>query len=151
MEHLDALNARLSLSVTAIVGSAMGLFIFSVFLLTKAYKAGWRQAFTLQFYDDIPVKAALSLCVLMIGLLISSNWGLFYLYAQKHDANFIAIENQYPIALVGGAIRTLGMLCIIRVFSPIRWKYWPWLITLVVAVVLAIVVVTVDHRLTVAP
>jgi len=159
MDHFESLNWRLFFGILQAVGSLWMIAFLLMFLLRTArrfaagvpiYKAVWRlwKKVRTSDLDDAFVLAmvtAVAMLIYFVGRAIASNWGAAYLYAQKHGIDMVAVENQYPIALVGSIVAAVGFLMMIRVYSHSRWKHWGWLSALITSMLIFIGLIGFDH------
>lgn len=124
---MDQLNARELINNGWFVISLSLVFMFAVFLVKEMKEDGW--------YSRVRNQAALSLLVYFVGETIARGWASLLLYKLQNGRDLVAtfaVEEQYPVALIGAAIAFIGAICCIRVFSPPRWGR-AWLLVVAVA------------------
>jgi hypothetical protein len=81
-------------------------------------------------------KAAISIEMVLLGDLILRGW-FWYWRMQANAGHSVAWMDTYPVVPIGMSIEMLGVLCLIRVFSPDNWSRQTWLAVGVVSVVVA--------------
>lgn len=118
---LEALNGLLFLL------SATAVAVFGRYVAIEWYAAGCR-------FCGWPSKAraAFGILIVFIGESIIRGW-VWWWRNQLNDGEDVAWMTGYPVLLVGGAISAIGVLCVIRHFSPERWQNWAWLLSLLFA------------------
>jgi len=119
---LEALNGVLFML------SAAAAFVFGRYVLTEAMAAGvWPRRWPSK------AQAAFGLLIVFVGEAIIRGWIWWWrqLLNDGEDASWMA---GYPILAIGGATSAVGILCIIRHFSPDEWQDRAWLITLLFAI-----------------
>ena len=113
--------------------SALALFlavIFAAFLVPRMRQGrGW--------YWDQTNQAAIALFVYFTGEVIARGWTGVLLWHFRHHVDPGWIENQYPVALIGGGVALVGALCAIRIFAPYGLRNWSWWICGAAAVAFA--------------
>jgi len=121
VSELSAIDTRIFSGVNLFWGDITLLLVLSMFVI-KA----WR--FNHKWYDDMAVRGAIGLAVYCVGMMLVRGWSVPLLILTKHGYPTIALENAYPVSLIGTAIAMVGMYCMVRVFSPVRWSFWGWVV-----------------------
>jgi len=111
---LQAING--CLAITSLVAS----FIFYRYILHNTHRG---------YYE---LRAAIALFFVFFGTVI--------LRIPEFVARTIAntgtsIAQPNPALIFGGVIVEIASLCIIRVFSPEKWRFWSWLLTLLLSTI----------------
>ncbi len=117
----EAINVLLSILLACMV------LIFSRYFLAEIVSHGFRRA---------RLRAGIGLFVTMAGDLLTRGWAAAGRHFQNNDIH-AAWMGQMPWALaplIGAIICAIGLLCLIRVFSPDEWGSWGWIVCAVVAI-----------------
>ena len=115
---MEALNGLLFLL------SATAVMVFGRYVLIEWQAAGHR------FCGWPPkARAAFGILIVFIGEAIIRGW-VWYWRHQLNNGDDVSWMTGYPVLLIGGAISAIGILCVIRHFSPEAWQNKAWLLTL---------------------
>lgn len=135
LEDLNSLDVRIFSGVNLFWGDITILVVMLLYIL-KAIRTDpnhWR--------DNIAVRGAVGWFVYCMGMALVRGWNVPLLVLIKHNYPTIPLENAYPISLIGTMIAMVGMYCMVRVYSPVKWLFWGWLIPLVVGVTTSILII----------
>lgn len=130
---MDQLDARELINNGWFIISFCLVLLFILFLSKEMKQDGW--------YGKVRNQAALSLSVYFLGETIARGWGTLLFYKMQHGNDLLsvfAVEEKYPVAMVGAGIAFIGAICCMRVFSPPHWGK-AWLVVVGVAVAFMIV------------
>jgi hypothetical protein len=83
-------------------------------------------------------QAAVSIEVMLLGDLILRGW-FWYFRILSNAGHDIEWMKAWPVAPIGMSVQMMGVLCLIRVFSPDGWSRQTWLAVGVVSVIVACV------------
>lgn len=125
---LNALDTRILSGVNLLWGDLTLMLVLMLFIL-KAIREDsyhWR--------NSMAVRGAVGMFVYCLGMGMVRAWSVPLLILTKHGYPTISLENAYPVSLVGTVIAMVGMFCMVRVFSPVSWSIWGWLVPLAVSV-----------------
>lgn len=81
-------------------------------------------------------QAAISIEMLLLGEMILRGW-FWYWRLQINWGHDVTWMDGYPIVPVGMAVEMIGVLCLIRVFSPDHWSRMTWLVVGAMSVAVA--------------
>lgn len=126
---MDQLTARELINNGWFILSLCLVVIFAGFLWKEMQEDGW--------YPRVRNRAALALLAYFTGETIARAWTVLLLsdYVRTHGQGYWAIEQRYPIALVGAGISFVGAICCVRVFSPASWGHKAWLVVVAIAAI----------------
>lgn len=125
---MDQLTARELINNGWFVISLCLVVVFGSFLIKEMRADGW--------YPKIRNQAAISLLIYFIGETLARGWTVLLLYKMSSGEDMIvayAVEQRYPLALVGAGISFVGAVCCVRVFSPEAWGHKAWLVVVAIA------------------
>lgn len=105
----------------AILVAVTSCFMIAIFCRYIAIETGQHGFMRMRF------RAAIAICTLGLGLLISRGWIGWAVWADRHGiANARDFIGGYvPVIALG--IKIAGILCIVRVFAPDDWGDKAWL------------------------
>lgn len=83
-------------------------------------------------------QAAISIEMLLLGEMILRGW-FWYWRLEVIAGRSVEWMNDYPVVPIGMSIEMVGVLCLIRVFSPDHWSRLTWLAVGVMSIVVACV------------
>lgn len=120
---VEAMNGALFIDLT------IALLMFVAFIRVELSTFGYRMR----------AQAAISIMVLILGDAILRGW-FWYWRSQVNDGLSVVWMDAWNVAPIGMAVEMLGVLCLIRVFSPDYWHRftWLWLGLLAIAVSVAV-------------
>lgn len=98
------------------------VIIFVAFLAKEMQENGW--------YGKLRNQAAIALTIYFMGEALARGWGAALLYQMSHGSSIgdiFAVEEHYPVAMVGAIFSFFGALCCVRAFSPGSWGNKAWL------------------------
>lgn len=105
---------------------SFALFMFGIYIVFELRRDGYRMR----------ARAAVSVFVMLCGELILRGW--FWLWRiQINASHSVAWMDAWPVVPLGMSIEMLGVLCLIRVFSPDSWSRQTWLAVAVISVMVA--------------
>jgi hypothetical protein len=102
------------------VTSLIGAFIFMRYIV-KNKELGYAE-----------LRPAMAFLALFVGGL--TLWGSTFAFRVAMGMGFLQTLPLTGI-LIGGIFIEIAFLCSIRVFSPNKWRFWPWLGTLILATI----------------
>lgn len=105
----------------------LGLFILR-YLRLEYCKRGWRG-----MRARVANQAAFAVLVHITGLGLIRLWTVIQFVMMKHGVDPSGVDDIYQIPSVGLFLAVLGMSCCIRVFSPVHWGNWGWVMTFLAA------------------
>lgn len=112
------------------------LFIIIVHMVDQIKKVGWKQA-----RSRLGNLAAIAIGTHMLGLTIQRGWNTWIFHSKVNigysDLQFTYIDG-IGIPLAGLAIGVIGMALCIRVFTPVRWGNWGWILSILFAIVFVV-------------
>lgn len=126
---LGGLDSRIFSGVNLFWGDLTLFITLTMFILKAIHHDPWR------WRQNMAVRGAIGTAVYCLGMLFVRGWSVPLLVLTKHGYPTIDLENAYPVSLIGTMIAMVGMYCMVRVFSPVRWSFWGWLIPVTLAVV----------------
>lgn len=103
----------------------LGLLCFIVVHLRREVR---RRGFALA-RTRLGNQAAVAVGVHILGLTLIRSWTTYLYWANESGVDTSGAEDAYPLAMVGLVIAMVGMACCIRIFSPVRWGNWGWILT----------------------
>jgi hypothetical protein len=116
----EGMNGALFLDLT------FALLMFGTYIIYELRRGGYRMR----------AKAAISVEVMLLGELILRGW--FWLWRiQINTGQNVGWMDDLPVVPIGMSIEMLGVLCLIRVFSPDTWSRQTWLAVGVMSVLFA--------------
>jgi hypothetical protein len=84
------------------------------------------------------VKASVSIMTVILGEMILHGWfWVLRMQINAHHDSAVVWMRAHSIAPIGRAIEIVGVLCLIRVFSPDSWSQQTWLAIGVIASLIA--------------
>ena len=83
-------------------------------------------------------QAAISIEMMLIGEMILPGW-FWYWRVLANAGRSTEWMNDWPVVPIGMGVQMLGVLCLIRVFSPDTWSRQTWLAVGIASVVVACV------------
>ena len=72
------------------------------------------------------LQAAISISIYFTGVSLSHGWVWWW---RHHNNAGISAEwmNDWPVLPLGVLLAAFGLLCMIRVFTPLEWGNWGWI------------------------
>lgn len=126
---MNQLAARELINTGWLTTCACLVVIFIAFLVKEMQYDGW--------YPKIRNQAAIALLIYFCGETLARAWGALLLYKMTHAGQdlvtIFAVEERFPIAMIGAGISFFGALCCVRVFSPASWGHKAWLGVAIIA------------------
>lgn len=105
---------------------SFAIMMFGTYIVYEVRRHGYRKR----------AQAAVSIEVMLLGELILRGW--FWLWRiEINIGRNAAWMNVWPVVPIGMSIEMLGVLCLIRVFSPDDWSRQTWLAVALISVVVA--------------
>lgn len=118
----EGMNGALFLDLT------FAITMFGLYIVHELRHQGYRMR----------ARAAVSIGVMLIGEAILRGW--FWLWRIEVNAGrSVAWMDAWPVVPIGMSIEMLGVLCLIRVFSPDDWSRQTWLAVALISVMVACV------------
>lgn len=123
------LTARELINTGLLIGDLCVVFVLLRMLSQEWKTAGWfRHAYN---------QAALALLIHFGGMSLTRAWAAMLLWQVERGGDIIAIENTYPISMFGAGLSFIGVLMVVKVFSPANWRSGrAWMIVLVLTGIL---------------
>jgi hypothetical protein len=107
----------------------ISLFIFISFhLYQEAHAIGFRK-----IWGRLGNRAAIAFAVHVTGLATLRGWTAFQYWLKDHHYRPPTDDENAAVLLIGLIISVVGMAFVIKIFSPIRWNNWGWILTMMAA------------------
>lgn len=133
LSDLNALTTRILAGVNLSIADLYLLFFLGMFIFKQLYKdwTNWK-------YDQA-TRTAIATFVYFFGQGMVRVWGVPLTILIKHGLPTIQLENKYPIGLAGTLIAMVGAFCMVRMYSPAKWRFWGWVSQLIVSIIVSII------------
>lgn len=106
--------------------AVIGLCCFVIFLryLYENCHLGYRE-----------LRPAIAFLVVWAGNAILR--GPIFYQRTRANMGLESVEPTYAL-FIGGSLLIMGFLCCIRVFSPVKWGHWSWILSLLLSTIIVI-------------
>ena len=108
----------------------LGLAAFYGSYLWRRFKQGYR-------YSELKIGFALWIYVLGDGVIRAPVWYYRHMTNIGEKLNASDIDKFWTIATIGAIFSIVGGLCALRVSAPDNMRPWPWIVTMLIALVVA--------------
>ncbi len=123
----NAVIRQIIAEILLVFDIGLGIFI-ARYLWCEYRKRGLKE-----MRERVANQAAIAVGMHIIGLGIIRTWSVVQFVIVKHGGNPGPVENEFQFPLIGLILAVAGMSCCIRVFAPVKWKHWGWLLIFMAA------------------
>ena len=107
--------------------SVMMVVTFAVYLLDRKMRGG-------DWYQRPGSQAAIALSIFLSGSAIRAGWIWWLLHCHNNRLDCTAYQKSWGILIIGTILVVVGGLCCVRVFSPVSWRPWSWIVAGIISV-----------------